>query len=60
MNIVTRGSRSALSKTSNPEIYQYKLTNNMVHRTHAYITCRQNVINSFRADDEIVNRGALA
>jgi len=60
MNIVTSGSRSALSKTFNHVLYRCKLTKNMFDRTHAYITCRQSIIISFSADDEIVNSGDFA
>jgi len=60
MNIVTSGSRSALSKTFNHVLYQCKLTKNMFYRTNADITCRQSIINSFSADDEIVYRGIFA
>ena len=60
MNIVTSGSRSALSKTFNHVLYQCKLSKNMFYRTNAYVTCRQSIINSFRADDEILNRGVFA
>jgi len=60
MNIVTSGSRYALSKTFNHVLYQCKLTKNMFYRTHAYITCRQSIINSFSADDEVVNIGVFS
>jgi hypothetical protein len=60
MNIVTNGSRSALSKTFNHVLCRCGLSRDIFYRENAYNICRQSIVNSFRADDEVLYRGAFA
>ena len=60
MNIVTRGSRSAVSKTYNYILYKCKLSRNMFYNTNAFSSVRSKIMNSFIAEDEVLCRGKFA
>ena len=46
MNLVTRGSRSAVSKTYNYILYKCKLSKNMFYNTNAFSSVRSKIMNS--------------
>ena len=60
MNIVTRGSRSAVSKTYKYILYKCKLSRNMFHSTKAFSSVHSKIMNSFIAEDEVLCRGKFA
>ena len=60
MNLVTRGSRSAISKTFNHMLSKCRLTKNIFYSEKSYNICRQRIVNSFSADKEVLYKGAFA
>ena len=60
MNIVTRGSRSAVSKTYNYILCKCKLSRNMFYNTNTFSCVRSKIMNSCIAEDEVLCKGKFA